>query len=131
WMVETAEFLASAVDEREWTNVVVLWGQLERSLKYPDRMDRMHWLDVKKRPAAIGEWIKRHRDYAKMPTIKDASQFGASWREWWSSLQPAWRRSSDGDDWPMKRSGDSASWVELAKGGPNGLVLVLIAVVWW
>ncbi|KAI0059393.1 hypothetical protein BV25DRAFT_1786644, partial [Artomyces pyxidatus] len=84
----------------------------------------------KKRPAVVGDWLKRHRDYAKPPVIKNVPQFADAGRDWWSSMQPAWR--IDGADWPLKRAVPSGeTWSEVTKGGPNGIVLVLIALVWW
>ncbi|KAI0060276.1 hypothetical protein BV25DRAFT_1783022, partial [Artomyces pyxidatus] len=85
-----------------------------------------------KRPVEVQDWIKRHRDYNKPSVVKSSSKFAGSWRAWWTSNQPAWRTSASDVTWPLGRVGGvGALWLELMKGGPNGLVLFLITIVWW
>lgn len=68
------------------------------------------------RPTEVGEWMKAVRPLKDM-VVKDLAGLKLKWRGWWSSLQ-----ASGPADSP---------WESLRKPGKNGLVLVLICLVWW
>ncbi|KAI0039990.1 hypothetical protein FA95DRAFT_1478205, partial [Auriscalpium vulgare] len=81
------------------------------------------------RPKEVGEWFKDKRQLDRPPIITNVAKFAKSWRVWWRAMQPAWRR---GDNWPFQRRVvDEEQWVDLRKGGRNGLVMVLITIIWW
>ncbi|KAG6807322.1 hypothetical protein H0H92_008002 [Tricholoma furcatifolium] len=53
---------------------------------------------------------------------------------WWKSLQPDFRSSSDvlpAPSYDPPAAGEVDAWVSLRKGGPNGLVAILILLNWW
>lgn len=87
-------------------------------------------------PKALVNWIrKQKRCLTRSPKIPDVDVFGASWRVWWTGLQPEWRRKSrrGGNTWPLKRTPFPAheEWLELRYRGQDGLGLVLLSLGWW
>ena len=44
-------------------------------------------------------------------------------------MQPSWRDPDNPFDMPSEAS--AASWSHLLCGGPNGLLLVILALAWW
>ncbi|KAA1479651.1 hypothetical protein DENSPDRAFT_741615, partial [Dentipellis sp. KUC8613] len=83
-----------------------------------------------KRPFALGQWMKEGRNYGKRPTLGNLSMFADAFRRWWTTSQPKWRGTSE-NAWPLRRDGGDETWQDLAKGGPNGLFMFLIPLVWW
>ncbi|KAI0083410.1 hypothetical protein BDY19DRAFT_900350, partial [Irpex rosettiformis] len=74
-------------------------------------------------------WRYSGRKLDKPPRVTDVEEFGKAWREWWQSMQPAWRTTS----WPPQNTsaGDAGSWDVLNRGGPCAVYLVLICLRWW
>ncbi|KAI0038272.1 hypothetical protein FA95DRAFT_1457067, partial [Auriscalpium vulgare] len=130
WVREAYTYLDKIITEPEWEAVLQCWLTLERQLGSIDA--RSHWLnsDKKVRPLAVASWFKEGRHYDKWPTIKKASAFGRTWRQWWIKMNPAWRVGKQ--DWPLCRDVVAEeTWPELRKGGRNGFVIVLLTLVWW
>lgn len=52
---------------------------------------------------------------------------------WWIDLQPEERKAASGDSLPIpiSRMPAGANIRNLRKGGPNGIVTVMIALKWW
>jgi hypothetical protein len=72
--------------------------------------------------------MQRRRRFDLTPKV-NATEFGAEWRTWWTSIQPAWREA---DDWPLSHVASSgADWGVLEHAGTNGLFLILMALSWW
>ncbi|KAF8228037.1 hypothetical protein L208DRAFT_1048235, partial [Tricholoma matsutake] len=84
-------------------------------------------------PAALSEWLHT-RDYFHPPEIPDPAAFGLEWLVWWNALQPAWRKAQTHGALPValdpKCPSNHNLW-SLCKGGPNGLVTVLISLKYW
>jgi hypothetical protein len=73
-------------------------------------------LDSTHRPKALGEWMKKHRDYDTMPDLSmQIDDFSTDWWQWWEILRPEWR--GDGLDFSCNIP-EGASWAEICKGGP-------------
>ncbi|KAJ7470643.1 hypothetical protein FB451DRAFT_1012407, partial [Mycena latifolia] len=84
-------------------------------------------LSAKGRPSEVAWWIGRARKCT--PPIKDVEQFRRTWKAWWRSLNPEWRRR-DGEDSEMSREG-GREWTELLVSGTNGMRTVLFCLKWW
>ena len=73
------------------------------------------------------------RKFQTLPNIDDIAGYAKEWQVWWHSIQPKWRQSS-GDGLvplPLLTAGKKDDIVCLRKGGPSGLVTVLIGLKWW
>lgn len=58
------------------------------------------------------------------------AEFATEWKSWWEGMQPAWRRGTEGS--PLSRDIPSIEeWDIIARGGSNGLFLVVMALSWW
>jgi hypothetical protein len=64
-----------------------------------------------------------------MPMINDPKEYGDRWNAWWWSMQPSWRDPESPFD--MSSGASAGSWSHLLCGGPNGLLLVILALAWW
>ena len=64
-----------------------------------------------------------------MPVVNDPKEYGDRWNAWWWSMQPSWRDPEAPFDMPSEAS--AGSWSHLLCGGPNGLLLVILALAWW
>ncbi|KAF8221953.1 hypothetical protein L208DRAFT_1325112, partial [Tricholoma matsutake] len=89
--------------------------------------------ESKHRPKVLSQWLLT-RWYSDLPEISDATTFGLEWLTWWNALQPAWRKACTHGTLPVpldpKRP--STSNIQLLhKGGPNGLLTVLIGLKFW
>ena len=83
-------------------------------------------LPTEKRPAQIHDWMKRKRILAHPPAIPQIELYAAQWQDWWSRMQPDWRRGPDG----LLRDRDGP-WDKLAVPGQNGMFIVLVSLSWW
>jgi hypothetical protein len=82
------------------------------------------------RPAEVAKWMK-YRDYTtdRIPFVSDVASYRNSWILWWTSCQPAWRRSKG---WPLPREDEgTTNWVKVGIRGQNGLFLVVMSTTWW
>ena len=70
------------------------------------------------------------RKFQTLPNIDDIAGYA---EEWWHSIQLKWRQSlGDGlVPLPLSTAGKKDDIVCLRKGGPSGLVTVLIGLKWW
>lgn len=64
-----------------------------------------------------------------MPEVNDPKEYGDRWNAWWWSMQPSWRDPESPFDMPSEAS--AGSWSHLVCGGPNGLLLVILALALW
>ncbi|KAA1479456.1 hypothetical protein DENSPDRAFT_751733, partial [Dentipellis sp. KUC8613] len=131
WMEEARTFLKTGPKSVEWDEVIAKWTACEELLGYPGAKERKHWLEKEKRPFAIGQWMKEGRHYEKVQPLGNLMIFADTMRCWWIVNQPGWRKISE-RGWPLKRmtNGDE-TWDQLQKGGPNGIFLFLVPLVWW
>ena len=83
------------------------------------------------RPSEVAIWLKsgRRTQANQMPAINDPDEYGDRWNAWWWSMQPSWRDPESPFDLPSETT--AASWSHLLCGGPNGLLLVILALAWW
>ncbi|KAI0713991.1 hypothetical protein C8Q76DRAFT_601935, partial [Earliella scabrosa] len=132
WFADALKHLEEVSEEPWWKGLVAAWVNVERALEFPDGQVASNRLSPKHRPEEVKFWIARGRKYDNPPKIKSLPAFIASWRKWWSRLQPAERRS-DESVWPLLRNppADAASWSDVRRGGCNGLFMVLMTLSWW
>ena len=71
--------------------------------------------------------MKNGRKLKNVPMITNIDGYVESWKKWWSSLQPAWRK----DNFSRNVPSDGEKWLELCKGGNNGFVLIILTLAWW
>lgn len=76
-------------------------------------------------------WLKngRRTQANQMPIINDPKEYGDRLNAWWWSMQPSWRHPGSPLEMPSEVS--TGSWSHLLCGGPNGLLLVILALAWW
>ena len=75
------------------------------------------------RPPEIGAWMKNRRPWRDVE-IKDVEKFARQWRAWWNTLQP---KSRSGEAEPTV----DMDWSQLQKPGKNGILLIMMSLVWW
>jgi hypothetical protein len=61
--------------------------------------------------------------------VKSHEKLVKDWWNWWSALAPAWREK-DGVGRP-KIGEENGEWGDLIHPGANGLLMVLLPLVWW
>lgn len=87
--------------------------------------------EAKVRPSELSRWLQT-RKYDNVPELECWSSFANQWMVWWSALQPDWRPSKRRGGLPVAfQKNESRRLSGLRKGGPNGLVTVLIGLKWW
>jgi len=64
-----------------------------------------------------------------MPQVNDPKEYGDRWNAWWWSMQPSWRDPESPFSMPSEAT--AGSWSHLLCGGPNGVLLVILALAWW
>ena len=118
-------FQSNGVDlGEEWVGLLRIWAKFEGQAAYQPQgtLGTLH------RPQVVKDWVKRARSATWRPIINDTTDLENSYRKWWASLQPAWRRFEDGAFASDLADGD---WTELRKPGINGLLSVLAALFYW
>jgi hypothetical protein len=89
-------------------------------------------MNTKSRPGVLSKWLMT-RKFQTLPNVDDIAGYAEEWLVWWNSIQPKWRQSS-GDGLlplPLSIAEKKEDIVCLKKGGPSGLVTVLIGLKWW
>ena len=79
------------------------------------------------RPEEIHWWIKRKKPVSLPPRVDKPSEFGLTWKNWWTAMQPEWRKG----DPLVKTAPADVDWALLMRGGSNGLALVVMSLSWW
>jgi hypothetical protein len=64
-----------------------------------------------------------------MPVVDDPKGYGDRWNSWWWGMQPSWRDPDIPFDLPSEVP--AGSWSNMLCGGPNGVLLVVLALAWW
>ncbi|KDR81130.1 hypothetical protein GALMADRAFT_136178 [Galerina marginata CBS 339.88] len=108
-----------------WKAMVDTWATFEAQSGYTE----VSRLKSTKRPTAVAEWIQRARSPTWRPVIKNIDEYGASFVDWWTALQPDWRLSDDKRTILSKHVG--GDWAVLSRPGVNGLVSVVAALFYW
>jgi hypothetical protein len=89
-------------------------------------------MNTKFRPGILSKWLISRKFHA-LPNVEDVGGYAKEWLSWWNSVQPKWRQSSVTGSLPLPLSiaSEKNDLVCLKKGGPSGLVTVMIGLKWW
>jgi hypothetical protein len=148
WREAAYTYFCQELDSEEWKQCIDMWLEFEKnvesgldtnsvsiypSLQHPKSLNLLKYrLPAKERPVLLTKWVGTRR-YGNIPKIPDMQVFADEWVKWWNSLQPKWRRNASSDGLPMALSDgkpkDDLS--ALRKGGPSGIVTILIGLKWW
>ncbi|KAF7968024.1 hypothetical protein HWV62_32154 [Athelia sp. TMB] len=81
------------------------------------------------RPALLTTWVRNGRGSKKKapPHVSDAAAFTDVWWDWWRTLQPGWRGTSQ----PLSQEADGGSWEPLAVPGANAMIGPIACLYWW
>ncbi|KAG9221974.1 hypothetical protein PTI98_008939 [Pleurotus ostreatus] len=132
WTRKAVEYMVGLGLGDHWLSLVKNWVKLETKLAFGEGVDgRKMRLPTQGRPLQLKDWMQRHRPYTSNAVlITDVVAFGSDVQKWWNTMQPAWRRG-DGDTLQGYVPPENGNWDELAKGGANGLLLLVLAMGWW
>ncbi|KAJ7735419.1 hypothetical protein DFH07DRAFT_753867 [Mycena maculata] len=107
-----------------WNTAVRRWTELERAYGF-ETSSRA--LPTEGRPAAVAKWTKWGRKPDKPPTV-ELESIKADWKKWWVVLAPEWRQKNDVGELVQ---GGQGPWGDLVHPGANGILMVLLVLVWW
>ncbi|KAF7971989.1 hypothetical protein HWV62_19339 [Athelia sp. TMB] len=115
-----------------WSRCVDTFLLFERSRGFDRPANQL--AASKQCPALFKKWVTLHRpDSGKEWDVLvsgDGVAFGAQWWEWWVDIQPSGRRV-EGAFTLARRDAGLIIWKRLSKSGVNGMLLVLVGLVWW
>jgi len=74
-----------------------------------------------------------NRKYHVLPDVDDVASYAEEWLSWWNNIQPKWRQSTKEGSLPLPLSvaSNKEDISGLRKGGPSGLLTVMIGLKWW
>jgi len=85
---------------------------------------------MKGRPQEVSDWM-RSKKKEVVPPVKPA-QFGKQFMEWWTVLQPDWRKDDTEGSLSFFRDVlTGETWQGMKKGGMAGIYIVIMALSWW
>ncbi|KAH8111699.1 hypothetical protein DFH11DRAFT_1512694 [Phellopilus nigrolimitatus] len=121
WIPGAEAFLRCHLKGDLADSLIKYWIEFEFHLGFPQG-----------RPSEVDWWMKRGRDYTKLPGVPLAAKFAADWEPWYKSLQPPGpRRESKKFPLPQGELAGHADWSNLKKGGTNGIFIVLATLAFW
>lgn len=121
WLVAAEQYLNGVSTDPEWQEMVACWVKFETGivLRGGGGSGRV---GVGLRPKEMARWLSS-RNYGAVPKLKSSSGFADEWEKWWADLRKGKNgRAPDGE------IGDLSG---IKKGGPSGIVVVLIGLAWW
>ncbi|KAJ6493367.1 hypothetical protein C8R45DRAFT_763528, partial [Mycena sanguinolenta] len=127
WMREGYTLLSGCKGEGDWAAVVEAWVKLEKAYRFKTSTAALPTSGV--RPEEVGQWIKYGRSTTRKTEVKSQMELVKRWWKWWSSLAPAWREK-DEEGKPKTRE-VGGEWGDLVHPGGNGMLTVLLPLVWW
>ena len=107
-----------------WAELLRLWSAFEEMENYTERQK----LSPDGRPLCVSEWIRRGRSTTWRPVISSIPALEKSFEEWWTNLQPDWRKNDDGSIVFASVDGD---WEILRKPGLNGILSAIACLFYW
>ncbi|KAH9846594.1 hypothetical protein C2E23DRAFT_872276 [Lenzites betulinus] len=126
WVREAFDHMESKGYGHAFMRVVEWWVVLEHSYKWATSTKG---LGTEHRPPEVAHWLRvLRRRLDRSPTIEDDAAYAAQWWNWWTQLQPEWRQL-DADGRPV--IGEDGDWDSLKSPGKNGVLIVLLSLVWW
>ncbi|KAH8115647.1 hypothetical protein DFH11DRAFT_1834535 [Phellopilus nigrolimitatus] len=127
WIPEAEEFLRRHIRGDLADSLIKHWLEFEFRLGFPDSSGR---IPKQGRPSVVDNWLKRARNYKKLPDVPPASKYSVDWEKWYRSLQPPGPRQEAGA-FPLPQSDVHGDWSKLRVGGANGVFILLITLAFW
>ncbi|KAI0716930.1 hypothetical protein C8Q76DRAFT_616890, partial [Earliella scabrosa] len=126
WLRDAYDHMKSKTCGAQFDRALALWTELERMYRWQTPTKS---LGAKNRPEAIGRWLRvDRRVLAKTPNMPNEAEYADMWWSWWGGLQPGWRiRGPSG----RPCTGGEGPWDELSVPGKNGMLIVLLSLLWW
>ncbi|KAJ7060264.1 hypothetical protein C8F01DRAFT_931174, partial [Mycena amicta] len=129
WLVHAAHELSQADLGQQYCTAVTTLVELETLYEFQDTGRK---LPTKGRPPQLAAWFKNDRKWADKPAIriKSLADYETQWTEWWATLEPPWRKSSDNSE----LGGPSVSgrvWNSLQAPGKLGMLQVVVGLNCW
>ncbi|KAI0323656.1 hypothetical protein GY45DRAFT_1226980, partial [Cubamyces sp. BRFM 1775] len=126
WVREAYNYMEAKKFGDDFTCAIEWWTVIERQHGWKTSTKG---LGTEHRPPEVSHWLRvLRRNLHCSPPIASESAYSAAWWCWWSGLQPSWRMPNGGGR-PVA-CGDGA-WGDLRSPGKNGLLMVLLSLVWW
>ncbi|KAI9063908.1 hypothetical protein FKP32DRAFT_1571013 [Trametes sanguinea] len=126
WVREAFDYIESKSLGPIMLQALEWWTVLERCYGWESSTKG---LDTAYRPPQVAVWLRiLRRNIKRSPDINDEQEYAKMWQQWWVALQPPWREL-DENGWPAQ-VGDG-EWECLVSPGKNGLLIVLLSLVWW
>ncbi|PPR06473.1 hypothetical protein CVT24_002573 [Panaeolus cyanescens] len=125
WLAPWLTYLRDASQEQDWQRLVA------KIIDYEHKGAIKKQLSTTNRPQEVADWIKRHKHKKTEPMDVNSSIFGDQLKAWWTCLQPKWRQVPGPDGLLSRAVPSDEDWVSLARGGNNGIFLVVLALSWW
>ncbi|KAK0497445.1 hypothetical protein EDD18DRAFT_1462239 [Armillaria luteobubalina] len=128
WLPSAITYLTDLELSEEWQDLLIAWQALEMrmSLSQGGAPGKGRMGAIASWPAVLMVWLsnRRYNVYLGIPAT-----FSTDLLAWWNTLQPGWRHSDTGP-LPLK---DYSGVLDkaLRKGGPNGIITMLIGLMWW
>ncbi|KAJ3709814.1 hypothetical protein C8R42DRAFT_649115 [Lentinula raphanica] len=120
----------------DFANLVSSWIELERSSQW--KTDGQVRLPSTNRPPLLSEWVhkKRYNSSRNEPNLMEqcGEDFALNVKNWWTSLQPEWKRGMEGgkvNTVSPELVTSRKEWENLDKYGINGWFSVLVCLKWW
>ncbi|KAJ7792516.1 hypothetical protein B0H14DRAFT_2304940, partial [Mycena olivaceomarginata] len=129
WMADGFTLLSGCPHEgREWKAAVETWTRLEKAYAFKTSSANLP-SPGKVRPEEVHQWLKNGRSTTKKVTVKSQEKLASGWWNWWGSLAPAWREKDESGT--LKIGEVKGEWGSLVHPGANGMLMVLLPLVWW
>ncbi|KAK0221286.1 hypothetical protein IW262DRAFT_1296016 [Armillaria fumosa] len=125
WLPSAVQYLTDPNLGSEWLDLLAAWQVLEVLISQRGSPSKGRLGANTSRPSSLTTWLqnRRYNVYPQLP-----ASFLAEFLAWWNALQLDWRRSEMG---PLPEANYSCSLCKaLWKGGLNGLLTVLIGLMW-
>ncbi|KAJ7718507.1 hypothetical protein B0H14DRAFT_2412479 [Mycena olivaceomarginata] len=129
WMLDGLTLLRGCPQGgSEWDAVVETWTQLEKVYAFQTSSANLP-SPGKVRPEEVHQWLKNSRSTTKKIKVKSQEKLVKDWWKWWGCLAPAWRDKEENG--VLKTGETKGEWGPLVHPGANGMLTVLLPLVWW
>jgi len=132
WAKNGLATLVHLAAKQVWRDCIWIWKELEIDNNFNNGMR----IDAKNRHKSVSDWVGRARAPHWMLSKESPAVYEVKFWTWWRGLQPDWQTNSleseDNVVTPMHLvPGVGEDWECLRCLGPNGLLSVLAALLFW
>ncbi|THU93277.1 hypothetical protein K435DRAFT_670543 [Dendrothele bispora CBS 962.96] len=127
------------VSNPTWVGALKEWVDVERKFQFENPKGTKAFFPSLGRPALVQWWSQNGKVVKASPPkdMVDAQTFGKQWWDWWSVINPEWRRRdgagrviSDGYEGEKEEKGKEL-WESFKKPGECGMLTVLLCLFYW